>query len=215
MEHHPRGFVAPQRQLTLEEERGDATLIGGHQVRSPEPYRKRRFRVMQNRPGRHRGLVPTTTTLPASQFHQFIRPAVPAARTHEAIRPAAGSQILLASLLSSKLRLKLAQCLRKTAGGALPHTIACGLLKQPYKQKPAKRPAHRRTPPCRERAGRACPNQPFRQTVDSETAWSPAAIRGEWASMSFDTFSEKPRFSSRGNLSSGARSRLTEACELL
>ena len=52
VKHHPRGLVASQGKLALEEERRDPALIGGHQVGSPEPNCQRRFRIMQNRPGR-------------------------------------------------------------------------------------------------------------------------------------------------------------------
>lgn len=117
VEHHPRRFVPCQPQLALEKECRDTTLIRRHQVRSPEPERQRRLRVMEDRPGRQRDLVPACRTLPAPLFHHCVRPPVAAPRTQEAIRPATCRQILLTGFFTRELKLKLAQTRRKGRAG--------------------------------------------------------------------------------------------------
>jgi hypothetical protein len=90
---------------------------------------------MQDGTGRQRNLVPTSGTLPTPKLHQFIGASVPTTRAYETVRPTARSQVLLASLLSRELRLEFAQGFRKGRPWHPPYTTACGLLKQPYKQK--------------------------------------------------------------------------------
>src|SRR5229473_8668154 len=68
---------------------------------------------MQNGPSGQRNLVPATGALPAAECHQFISTAISTARTDEAVRPTAGGKVLLAGLLSGKLRLEFAQGFRK------------------------------------------------------------------------------------------------------
>ena len=87
----------------LQKERRDAALISGHQLGSPEPHRQREFCVVKDCSCRQRYLVPTTSTLPASQPCQFVSTPVPAPWTHETVRPPAGSQIRSASLLGGEL----------------------------------------------------------------------------------------------------------------
>src|SRR5882724_5257175 len=113
VEHHPRRFVSAQSQLTLEQKRGDPTFVGRHQIRGPKPQRQRDFRVVENRPGRQRHLMPAGHALPASLSYDGIRALVPTALTRKAIGPATGCQILLASLFAGELTLKFAQARRK------------------------------------------------------------------------------------------------------
>jgi hypothetical protein len=127
VEHHPRRFVSAQSQLTLEQKRGDSTFVGRHQIRGPKPQRQRDFRVVENRPGRQRHLMPAGGALPVSLSHHGIRALVPAAPTGKAIGPATGCQILLAGLLGGELTLKLAQACRKGRTRHVPtlHLVAC------------------------------------------------------------------------------------------
>ena len=106
-------LVASQTKLALQKKRRDPTLIGGHQISSPEPDRQGDLGVMKDCLRRHRNLVPTAGALPAFQFHQFISTLVAASRTHKPIRPAAGGQVFLTSLFTGELRLKFAQGFRK------------------------------------------------------------------------------------------------------
>src|SRR5258708_36787579 len=77
----------------------------------------------------HRNLLPTTGTLPAAQFHQFISTPVPASRTHKTIRPAAGGQVLSTSLFGGELRLKFAQGFGKRRASH-PITLPLGFAVQ-------------------------------------------------------------------------------------
>src|SRR3954451_3550859 len=108
MEHHPRCFVPSQCKLALEKQRRDAARVGAHQIGGPEPYSQRGLRVMKDRVGRKRNLMPTRCTLPASLFCQVVGISVPTARTHEAIRPATSGKILPARFFAAKLCLKFA-----------------------------------------------------------------------------------------------------------
>jgi hypothetical protein len=67
VQHHPRRLVTWQSKLALQKQGGEPALVGGHQVRGPEPNRQRRFRIVQYGPGRRRNLVPTACTLPSSE----------------------------------------------------------------------------------------------------------------------------------------------------
>src|ERR1700730_275208 len=69
VEHHPCCLVTSQTELTLQQKRRDATLIGGHQWE---------LRVVKHCPRPQRYLVPTPSTLPASQPGQFASTLVPA-----------------------------------------------------------------------------------------------------------------------------------------
>src|SRR6266446_3307774 len=109
VEQHPCCLVASQTKLALQKKRRDPALIGGHQVGSPKPDRQWHLCVMEDGLRGHRNLLPTTGTLPAAQFHQFISTPVPASRTHKTIRPAAGGQVLSTSLFGGEVRLKFAQ----------------------------------------------------------------------------------------------------------
>ena len=83
---------------------------------------------------RQRYLVPTASTLPASQPGQFVSTPVPALRTHKIVRPTAGSQIRSTRLFGGELGLEFAQVLRKCWARHAPYATSCGLLKQPDKQ---------------------------------------------------------------------------------
>ena len=112
VEHHPRGFIAAQAELALEQERGDAALVRRHQVCGPKPLRQRRLRVVQNRSGGQGHLMATRRALPPS-IRQPVRTGMSAARARETLRPAARRQVLLAGLVRPELTLKLAQILRE------------------------------------------------------------------------------------------------------
>jgi len=106
MEHQPSRFVPMQPQLTLEEQRGNPSLVGGHQIRGPEPHRERDLRVMQNRPGRQGHLVSAGGTLPVSAIHEGIGVRVPASGAGEALGPPTHRQVFLAGFVSGELTLK-------------------------------------------------------------------------------------------------------------
>ena len=127
VEHHPRRFVPAQSHLTLEQKRGDSTFVGRHQVCGPKPQRQRGSRVVQNRPGRQRHLIPAGGALPTSLSHHGICALVPAAPTREAIGPATRGQILLTGLFASELTLKFAQVSRKRRTRHAPtlYLVAC------------------------------------------------------------------------------------------
>src|SRR5580693_6046245 len=152
VQHHPCCLVALQTKLALQKKRRDPTLIGSHQISSPEPDRQGDLGVMKDCLCRHRNLVPTAGALPAFQFHQFISTLVAASRTHKPIRPAAGGQVFLTSLFRGELRLKFRQSFRKRRARH-PYTTACGLLKQPDKHKPTSRARKTRTIDMRNSAG--------------------------------------------------------------
>ena len=127
VEHHPGRFVSAQSQLTLEQKRGDPTFVGRHQVGGPKPQRQRGSRVVQNRPGCQRHLIPAGGALPPSLSHHGICALVPTAPTREAIGPATGGQIPLAGLFAGELTLKFAQVPRKRRTRHAPtlHLVAC------------------------------------------------------------------------------------------
>lgn len=109
VEHHPGGFVPPQTELPLQQQRRDTPLVGRHQIRGPEPLRQRDPRVVQNRPGRQRHLVPARRALPASLFHDGVGARVGASRASESVGPPTRGQVLLARFFGRELTLKLAQ----------------------------------------------------------------------------------------------------------
>ena len=111
VEHQPRRFVAPQPELTLDQERRDGALVRRHQVRSPEPLGERGLRVVQHRAGGERPM-PTRGARPAS-FHDHVGAPMTAAWADEALRPATGCQVWLAGLLRCELTSELVQILGK------------------------------------------------------------------------------------------------------
>ncbi len=123
---HPCGFISPQAKLALQQERRDAALVGGHQIRGPEPVGQRGLRVVQNRSGRQRHLIPAVGTLPAPLRHR-VRTPVCTARACEALRPATRRQILLAGLFGRELALKLTHILWKRRARHAPtlQIVAC------------------------------------------------------------------------------------------
>ncbi len=113
VQQQPRRFVPPQAQLPLQQERREAPLVGNRQIGRPEPHQERRLRVVENRPGGQRHLIPARRTLPAPVCGQAIAARVPAPGTHKAVRPAARRQVVLTGLVGRKLPLKLPEILRK------------------------------------------------------------------------------------------------------
>jgi hypothetical protein len=102
-------------------------FIGDRQIDRPEPHRQRRLRVVKDRPGGQRDLVPTRRTLPPPEFVHAIGASVLAARTHESVRPSTRGQVVLIGFLSGKLSLKIAHILRKGRSwhAATLHMVAC------------------------------------------------------------------------------------------
>ncbi len=114
VQHHPRGLVAAESQLLLQEEGRQPTLIRRHQIRSPKPRHERGLRIVEDCPGRHRDLIAAGGTLPAPAACQAVRGRLTAPRTPEPVWPAACRQILRASVLAGKLLLELPQALGET-----------------------------------------------------------------------------------------------------
>jgi hypothetical protein len=117
VEQHPRGLVAAEPQLSLEQERRDPSLIGRHQIRGPEPNPKRQLRVMKNSPGRQGDLIPTCDTSPAPVLQHHVSSPVSTSRTAEPLRPATLRQILLAGFLGRELSMKFVQIRGKRRTG--------------------------------------------------------------------------------------------------
>src|SRR5205814_9060620 len=113
VQQHPGGFVPAQRQLPLQQERGQAALVGNSQIRRPEPRRQRRFRIVENRAGGQRDLVAAGRTLPPPLLRQAIGARVSASRACVPVGPPAADQIVLTRFLGGKLTLELAHILRK------------------------------------------------------------------------------------------------------
>ena len=135
MQHHPRCFVASQRELPLQKKRRDAALVGGHQVGSPEPDRQRRLRVMQDRPSGQRNLVSTiryTASVEVPPIHKH-------GDFHSADRqshPASGMRLNTVGRPPPwRTSIGIPARFSETAGEARPYTTSCGLLKQPDKHK--------------------------------------------------------------------------------
>ena len=112
VQQQPRRFVPPPPHLPLKQEGRDAPLVGDCQIGRPEPHGERRLRVVENRPGGQRYLIPTRRTLPAPLLDQSIAARMPAPGTRKTVRPATRRQVVLASLFGGELALKLAAILR-------------------------------------------------------------------------------------------------------
>ena len=113
VQEHPRGFVPAQPQLPLEQERRDAPLVGDHQIGRPAPHGQGRLRVVENRAGGQRHLVPAGHALPAAVRRQSIAARVPTATTHEPVRPATRRQVVLTGFLGRELPVEFPQILGK------------------------------------------------------------------------------------------------------
>jgi len=135
MEHHPGGFVASKAKLALEEQRRDASFVGGHQVGCPEPQGQRRLRIMKDGPRGQRDLMSAGGAFPASSSNQRVAVTVLAARTDEPLRPAALSQIFLAGLFGGVFNLELAERRREEWTRHPIILWQTSNLKQPDKQK--------------------------------------------------------------------------------
>jgi hypothetical protein len=109
MEHHPRGFVPSQTELSLQQKRRDPPLVGRHQIGGPEPLRQRDFGVVQNRPGRQGYLMPASRAFPPSLCHEGVGTWMSASRTAEPVGPPTDGQVLLTRFFRGELTLKLAQ----------------------------------------------------------------------------------------------------------
>jgi len=93
---------------------------------------------MKDRFGRQRNLAPTGGTLPASLSRQFIGAPVPALQTRETLRPTAGGKYCWQASSLPNFAWN-SRRVFGNGGRAIPYTIASGLLKQPDKQKIAKK----------------------------------------------------------------------------
>jgi len=71
-------------------------LLTGDQPQGPKPKPRRLMRILENRPGRHRGLMAACSALDADRSRRPCLP--PPARKPEAFRPAQPEQIAPASL---------------------------------------------------------------------------------------------------------------------
>ena len=117
VQQHPSGLITGQTELPLHKQGRNPTLVGGHQISSPEPVGQRDLGPVQNRPGCQRDLVTAACTLPPSLIHQVVRSPISASGADEPFRPTAGRKIAFAGFLGGKVALKLAQGLGKRRSG--------------------------------------------------------------------------------------------------
>ena len=108
VQHHPDSLIPRNAELALKQQGGNATFVGGHQIRRPEPVGQRSLGSVKNGSGRQRNLVSAFDALAPALAHQFIRAGVTTSRANKSIRPTACRQVLLASFLRGEVALKLA-----------------------------------------------------------------------------------------------------------
>jgi hypothetical protein len=88
VQDQPGGLVTRQAELTLQLLGGDPGVMGGDQVRRPEPRAQRCAGAVHDRARRHRRLVPTRRADPQMPTRLAAAPTAAARRTHEPFRPA-------------------------------------------------------------------------------------------------------------------------------
>jgi hypothetical protein len=117
VEHHPRGLIAAEAELPLQQQGREPTLVRCHQVGGPEPRRERGLRIVKNCPRRQRDLVTAGGALPPTPASQGVGMRVPASRTGKALRPATRHQVVRAPFFAGELRLKLPKVLGEGQSG--------------------------------------------------------------------------------------------------
>jgi len=133
VQHHPRGLITGDPELSLQLHRRDPRRRRRHQVGTPEPQMQRHPSPVQHSARRRRGLPPTLSTLPQESFGDRPRLVMPAPRALEALRPARGHEILPARSFIREPLLELDDRSRKL-GPAHAH--------RPYLRQPDKHDAH-------------------------------------------------------------------------
>jgi len=113
VQQHPGGLVTTQPELALEQQRGQPAFVGHREVRRPEPCRQRRLRIVENRAGRQRDLIPTACALPAARPGDRVRASMATSRTYESVGPSTQRQIVPARSVARELPLEFGQILRK------------------------------------------------------------------------------------------------------
>jgi len=117
VQEQPRGLVPANAQLPLQEQRGDAALVRGHQVRRPKPDRQRGLGPMEHRARRQRDLVPTLRAFAPMPLAEGIRSPTLAARTSKPVGPSTRLQVLPAGRFVSELLLELPEAGRERRAG--------------------------------------------------------------------------------------------------
>jgi hypothetical protein len=97
----PRRPVTPQAQDPLDSQRTGTIFLAGHVPHGSKPQRQRKTAVLKDRPGRDRGLAPTSAAQPEPPAHHpsFLASA---AGAYEAVRPAKSTQIRATSLVRAE-----------------------------------------------------------------------------------------------------------------
>src|ERR1022692_233367 len=110
MQQCPRCLIPFQSQHSLQSQRASPVLLSGHPPHGAKPHRQRSPRILEDRSGCDRSLVPTPGTLPQTSHRpRFLRSAVGTAETR---RPTESCQIRPTRVLGSEVRLKLRQITR-------------------------------------------------------------------------------------------------------
>jgi hypothetical protein len=116
-----------QPELPLEQQRRQPALVRHDEIRRPEPRGQRRLRVVKDRPGRERHLVPAADALPSSRPRDSVGSSMTTSRAHETIGPPALRQVVFARLFAHELPLKFSQIPRKRRSRHAPtlQVVAC------------------------------------------------------------------------------------------
>jgi len=104
--HEPRR--AAQSERVLETQRAHAELLVGDVPDGGKPGLERQPRCGEDRPRRHRGLLPAAGTAPQTA-RELPPPRRPTARTEEAARPAKAGEVIATGQLVREPGLKLAE----------------------------------------------------------------------------------------------------------
>jgi len=109
MQDYPRCLVAPNAQLSLQQQRRDATLVGRHQVRSPKPRGQWRPGSVKHGARRQRYLVSALGAFAARPFSQRVRARSAAPWTAKALGPPTRLQVRPAGRLLGELPLEFSE----------------------------------------------------------------------------------------------------------
>jgi len=113
MQEQPSRFIPTDRQLSLEQQRGNPPFVRGHQISGPKPQGQRGSRPVEHRARCHRCLVVASRAFPPVPRLQWKGLRMPATRTSEPISPPTILEILPACRFVAELALELMRIARK------------------------------------------------------------------------------------------------------